>query len=116
MHPYALPQTTKYFDILMVESLVTAIANYTTRVVDTSLSAAQRQEALKFIGACFLIYRFASFSYAYCNLKITYVATESWSFLLTRNMTYLLSVYWRHWPATPCRGPRSWWQRHRREM
>ena len=29
--------------------LVTAITNYTQRVVDTSLSATQRQEALKFI-------------------------------------------------------------------
>ncbi|KAF4623210.1 hypothetical protein D9613_002016 [Agrocybe pediades] len=29
---------------------VTAIANYTTRVVETSLSAMQRQEALKFLG------------------------------------------------------------------
>jgi len=29
---------------------VTAIANYTTRVVDTSLSAEQLQEALKFLG------------------------------------------------------------------
>ncbi len=29
--------------------LVTAIANYTQRVTDTSLSATQRQEALKFI-------------------------------------------------------------------
>jgi len=29
--------------------ILTAIANYTTRVADTSLSAAQRQEALKFI-------------------------------------------------------------------
>ncbi|EKM49558.1 uncharacterized protein PHACADRAFT_131239 [Phanerochaete carnosa HHB-10118-sp] len=31
------------------ECILTAIANYTTRVVDTSLSASQRQEALKFI-------------------------------------------------------------------
>jgi len=30
---------------------VTAIANYTTRVVDNSLSAEQLQEALKFLGA-----------------------------------------------------------------
>lgn len=30
---------------------VTAIANYTTRVVDKSLSAEQLQEALKFLGA-----------------------------------------------------------------
>ncbi|PPQ72671.1 hypothetical protein CVT26_002887 [Gymnopilus dilepis] len=30
--------------------ILTAIANYTTRVVDTSLSATQRQEALKFLG------------------------------------------------------------------
>ena len=29
---------------------VTAIANYTTRVAQTSLSASQRQEALKFLG------------------------------------------------------------------
>lgn len=29
---------------------MSAIANYTTRVVDTSLSTEQRQEALKFIG------------------------------------------------------------------
>lgn len=31
-------------------TLVSAIANYTTRVATTSLSATQRQEALKFIG------------------------------------------------------------------
>ena len=30
---------------------VSAIANYTTRVARTSLSNAQRQEALKFLGA-----------------------------------------------------------------
>lgn len=30
--------------------LVTAIANYTVRVQETSLSSTQRQEALKFIG------------------------------------------------------------------
>ena len=29
---------------------VTAIANYTVRVAQTSLSATQRQEALKFLG------------------------------------------------------------------
>ena len=29
---------------------VTAIANYTTRIAETSLSASQRQEALKFLG------------------------------------------------------------------
>jgi hypothetical protein len=29
---------------------VSAIANYTARVVDTTLSATQRQEALKFLG------------------------------------------------------------------
>ena len=37
---------------------MTAIANYTTRVVDTSLSAEQIQEALKFIGMCFSLYPF----------------------------------------------------------
>jgi hypothetical protein len=29
-----------------------AIANYTARVANTGLSAAQRQEALKFLGEC----------------------------------------------------------------
>ncbi|KAF9456804.1 nuclease Le1 [Collybia nuda] len=33
--------------------ILTAIANYTTRVIDTSLSAAQRQEALKFLDHVF---------------------------------------------------------------
>lgn len=33
--------------------ILTAIANYTTRVVQTSLSATQRQEALKFLGHLF---------------------------------------------------------------
>ncbi|KAG6837205.1 hypothetical protein H0H93_013073 [Arthromyces matolae] len=32
------------------QCILTAIANYTTRVVDTTLSAAQRQEALKFLA------------------------------------------------------------------
>ncbi|PSR78194.1 hypothetical protein PHLCEN_2v7526 [Hermanssonia centrifuga] len=32
------------------QCILTAIANYTTRVVKTSLNATQRQEALKFIG------------------------------------------------------------------
>lgn len=36
---------------MLIPHLVTAIANYTTRVVDTGLSAAQRQEALKFLGS-----------------------------------------------------------------
>jgi len=35
--------------------VVGAIANYTTRVVQTSLSAAQRQEALKFLGKYFFV-------------------------------------------------------------
>jgi hypothetical protein len=34
---------------LLITSLVSAIANYTTRVATTSLSATQRQEALKFL-------------------------------------------------------------------
>jgi hypothetical protein len=35
----------------LIYPTVGAIANYTTRVVETSLSASQRQEALKFLGA-----------------------------------------------------------------
>jgi hypothetical protein len=38
------------FSFFYITCLVTAIANYTTRVVQTSLSAEQRQEALKFLG------------------------------------------------------------------
>ena len=34
--------------------IVTAIANYTVRVAETSLSATQRQEALKFLGMLYL--------------------------------------------------------------
>lgn len=35
--------------------LVTAIANYTIRVAETSLSSTQRQEALKFLGMSYTI-------------------------------------------------------------
>jgi hypothetical protein len=41
---------TLYMIILILLHIVTAIANYTTRVGTTSLSAAQRGEALKFLG------------------------------------------------------------------
>jgi hypothetical protein len=41
---------TLYMIILILLHIVTAIANYTTRVATTSLSAAQRGEALKFLG------------------------------------------------------------------
>jgi hypothetical protein len=37
-------------------SVVTAIANYTTRVASTSLSATQRTEALKFLGRYYSIF------------------------------------------------------------
>ncbi|KAJ7108650.1 nuclease Le1 [Mycena epipterygia] len=36
--------------------ILSAIANYTTRVVETSLSATQRQEALKFLGISHQVY------------------------------------------------------------
>lgn len=66
MHSYVY--STRDFS-LSSTCLVSAITNYTTRVVDTTLSATQRQEALKFLGLLtHPVIRFVVFNnFSVCN-------------------------------------------------
>jgi len=99
---------------------VTAIANYTTRVVDNSLSAEQLQEALKFLGA------FVTFMIRVCFNNFQWLTRtgllDHVSSIPSTNQSAILLprfyplVHWRYHSTTPCRSPRSWWEWHRRQM